>query len=59
METLLERLSFFNIQANKIVTIISNNECISLMRNELSENLLKERVLNDALINGELIVEIC
>ena len=59
METLLERLSFFNIQANKIVTIISNNECISLMRKELGENLLKERVLNDALINGELIVEIC
>lgn len=59
METLLERLSFFNIQANKIVTIISNNECISLMRKELGENLLKERVLNDALINGELIIEIC
>lgn len=59
METLLERLSFFNVQANKMVTIISNNECISLMRKELGENLLKERVLNDALINGELIVEIC
>lgn len=59
METLLERLSFFNIQANKIVTIISNNECISLMRKELGENLLKERVLNDALVNGELIIEIC
>ena len=59
METLLERLSFFNIQANKIVTIISNNEYISLMRKELGENLLKERVLNDALVNGELIVEIC
>ena len=59
METLLERLSFFNIQANKMITIISNNEYVSLMRNELSENLLKERVLNDALINGELIIEIC
>lgn len=59
METLFDKLSFFNVKANDKLTIISNNEIISLLRNELSEKLLKERVLNDALINGELIIEIC
>ena len=59
METLFDKLSFFNVKANDKLTIISNNEIISLLRNELNENLLKERVLNDALINGELIIEIC